>query len=113
MDILLFVGTLLFTLSVVAIATLYLRRVTRKVIQELCHTDTAAEFWLRSTDIMAYSGALILVLLFGDSDMNNLVETLRITLLLTLCGIFISVMFVAHNIWKTVAPTSSRQGVQA
>lgn len=100
-----FASTLIFTITVVSIAMLYLRRTTRQVVIELCKSDAGAEFWLRSADILAYSGALMLVLIFGNTTTTqDLVEALRITLILTLSGIFITVMFVAHNVWRTVVP---------
>lgn len=107
MKILMFASTLVFTIAVVSIAMLYLRRTTRQVIVELCKSDAGAEFWLRSADILAYSGALMLVLVFGKSTTaEDLVDALRITLILNLSGIFITVMFVARNVWRTVGPKS-------
>lgn len=107
MKLLLFFSTLLFTISVVTIAMSYLRHTTRQVITELCKSDAGAEFWLRSSDILAYSGALVLVLVFGNStSTQDWVEVLRITLILTLSGLFVTVMFVARNVWRTVAPKS-------
>jgi len=104
MKFLMFASTLLFTIAVVSVAMLYLRRTTRQVIIELCKSDAGAEFWLRSADILAYSGALMLVLIFGNTtSTQDLVEALRLTLILTLSGIFITVMFVARNVWRTVA----------
>lgn len=107
MDPILFFSTLLFTVAVVAIAMLYLRRTTRQVIVELCKSEAGAEFWLRSADILAYSGALMLVLIFGYSaTAQDWIEAIRITLILTLGGVFVTVMFVARNVWRTVAPKS-------
>ena len=71
MQIEMFLSNLVVTVSVVTLAMLYLRHATRKVIRDLCHTDTAAEFWLRSTDVLAYSGALMLVLM-GIADYEHL-----------------------------------------
>lgn len=111
MKIILFISTLAFTIGVVMIAMAYLRHTTRQVISELCKSDAGAEFWLRSADILAYSGALILVLVFGNSTRTeDWVEVLRITLILTLSGLFVTVMFVARNVWRTVAP---KTGVQS
>ena len=105
MKIALFFATLSLTISVVAIAMLYLRRTTRRVINELCQSDAAAEFWLRSADILAYSGSVMLVLIFGNAtSAQDLVEVIRVTLILTLSGLFITVMFVARNVWRTAAP---------
>lgn len=105
MKLVLFVATLLFTITVISVAMLYLRRTTRKVVIELCKSEAGAEFWLRSADILAYSGALMLVLIFGNStSTQDWVETLRMTLILTLGGLFITIMFVARNVWRSVAP---------
>lgn len=105
MKIALFFANLTLTISVVSIAMLYLRRTTRRVINELCQSDAAAEFWLRSADILAYSGSIMLVLIFGNAtSAENLVEVIRVTLILTLSGLFITVMFVARNVWRTAAP---------
>jgi hypothetical protein len=111
MKFILFTSTLLFTIAVIAVAMSYLRHTTRQVITELCKSDAGAEFWLRSADILAYSGALILVLVFGNSTSSqDWVDVIRITLILTLSGLFVTVMFVARNVWRTVAP---RTGVQS
>jgi len=99
-----FIANLTVSVGVVAVAMLYLRHAARRVINEVCHTDAAADFWLRSTDILAYSGALILVLMFGEYSSTDWVESLRMTLMLTLLGLFFAVMFVANNVWKTVKP---------
>lgn len=99
----LFLSTLLFTVAVMAIAMLYLRHATRQVINELCHSDAAAEFWLRSADILAFSGSLMLVLVFGNgTTTHDWMEAIRTTLILTLSGLFITVMFVARNVWRGV-----------
>lgn len=107
MKLLQFASTLLFAITVVTIAMAYLRRTTRQVVTELCKSDAGAEFWLRSADILAYSGALMLVLIFGNTTTTqDLVDVLRITLILTLSGIFITVLFVARSVWRTVSPKS-------
>lgn len=97
-----FLSNVAVTLSVVTVAMLYLRRTTRNVIRELCQTETAADFWLRSTDVLAYSGALMLVLMFGKFSTGDWVESLRATLVLTLAGLFITVLFAANNVWQSV-----------
>jgi len=105
MKTILFLSTLLLTIFVVAIAMLYLRRATKQVISELCQSDVAAEFWLRSADILAYSGSLMLVLIFGHTaTMQDWLEAICTTLILTLRGIFMTVMFVAHNVWRAISP---------
>lgn len=109
MKLTLFFATLGLCIAVVSIAMLYLRRTTRQVISELCQSNAGAEFWLRSADILAYSGSLMLVLIFGNATTTqDWVEVVRITLILTLGGLFVTVMFVARNVWKTVAPQTGR-----
>lgn len=103
MSIEMFITSLIVTISVVSVAMFYLRHTTRQVIVELCKSESGADFWLKSADILAYSGALILVLIFGENE-QGWVEGLRVTLILALSGIFITVMFVARNIWQTVSP---------
>lgn len=108
MKITLFFATLSLTVFVVSVAMLYLRRTTRRVINELCQSDAAAEFWLRSADILAYSGSIMLVLIFGNAtNTEDLIEVIRVTLILTLGGLFITVMFVARNVWRSVSPKRS------
>lgn len=107
MSLLQFIICMLLTIAVVTVAMQYLRRTARQVIIELCKSDAGAEFWLRSADILAYSGVLMLVLVFGNStSAQDFVEAMRITLILTLSGVFITVMFVARNVWRTVVPKS-------
>ena len=109
MKLALFFATLALCVAVVSIAMIYLRRTTRRVIGDLCQSDSGAEFWLRSSDILAYSGSLMLVLIFGNATTTqDWVEVVRVTLILTLGGLFITVMFVARNVWKVVAPKAGR-----
>jgi hypothetical protein len=100
----LFLSNLALTLAVVTVAMWYLRHTTRSVIRELCHTDAAAEFWLRSTDVLAYSGALMLVLMFGEFSNDNFVASIRITLIFTLLGLFLTVLFASRNVWNRANP---------
>jgi len=105
MKLTLFFATLVLSVSIVTLAMFYLRRTTRQVIGELCQSDAAAEFWLRSADILAYSGSLMLVLIFGNATTSqDWIEVARITLILTLSGLFITIMFVARNVWRSVVP---------
>ena len=82
---------------------LYLRRVTRNVLMELCErSEISAEFWLRTANVLALTGSLMLVLMFGKTS-GDWVDCVRITLILALIGVFITVMFVSSNIWRRVA----------
>jgi hypothetical protein len=102
MNITFFMVNLAITLALVLTAILYLRNATRSVIRELCHTDAAAEYWLRSADILAIAGSLMLVLVFGDFDPEHWIHSIRLTVILTLLGLFIAVMIVTKKVWKRV-----------
>ena len=100
-----FLISLALTLAVVGSALLYLRSLTRRVLRELCPTDAAADFWLRSADVLALAGSLILVLAFGGAagSAADAVVQLRLTLGLALGGVFIAVVLVSSNVWRNVA----------
>jgi len=113
----LFLTSLALTLAVVGAALLYLRSITRRVLRESCPTDAGAEFWLRTADVLALAGSLILVLAFGGAagSTADAVAQLRLTLGLALGGVFIAVVLVSSNVWRNVAveraPTVSSEGV--
>lgn len=103
MDANMFFTSLLLTVGVVGAALLYLRAITRSVVTELCASEAGAEFWLRSADVLALAGSLMLVLAFGTSAApTDWVQTVRLTLGLALAGLFVSVLFVANSIWRNV-----------
>jgi hypothetical protein len=95
-----FYAMLALTLAVVLLPLRYLRGATRHVLLDLCDRNEAgAEFWLRTADVLAIAGSLALVLIFGRPSDEPL-EAVRITLILALAGVFVSVMFVSSNIWR-------------
>lgn len=103
MQIELFFVSLALTLAIVMLPMLYLRSVTRSVLMELCErSEISAEFWLRTANVLALTGSLMLVLMFGKTS-GDWVDCVRITLILALIGVFITVMFVSSNIWRRVA----------
>jgi hypothetical protein len=109
----LFLTSLALTLAVVGAALLYLRGITRRVLRELCPTDAGAEFWLRTADVLALAGSLILVLAFGGAagSTADAVVQLRLTLGLALAGVFIAVVLVSSNVWRN-AGTSKVTAVE-
>jgi hypothetical protein len=105
----LFLICLTVTLATVGSALLYLRGITRRVLVAQCGTDTGAEFWLRSADVLALAGSLILVLAFGGVLPGaDWVQQLRLVLGLALTGVFVTVVLVASNVWRAIpaAPTA-------
>lgn len=100
----LFLASLALTLAVVGAALLYLRSITRRVLREQCPTDAGAEFWLRTADVLALAGSLILVLAFGGAASTaDAVVQMRLTLGLALAGVFIAVVLVSSNVWRNAA----------
>ena len=107
MQIELFFVSLALTLTIVMLPMLYLRPVTRSVLMELCdRSEISAEFWLRTANVLALCGSLMLVLMFGKTN-GDWVDAVRITLILALIGVFITVMFVSSNIWRRVSTAAN------
>jgi hypothetical protein len=80
----------------------YLRPAIQRVLKAACKdNDTGAVFWLRAMDVLAYTGSLMLVLIFGKFD-GDIQQTMRLTILLSLAGVFVSVLFVTANVWQVV-----------
>ncbi len=99
----LFYASLALTFASVGGALVYLRDITRRVLMQQCGSDTGAEFWLRSADVLALTGSLILVLAFGGVAPNaDWVQQVRLVLGLALTGIFITVVLVASGVWRSV-----------
>ncbi len=97
-----FCAMLALTLAIVVLPMRYLRGITRKVLLELCdRSETGAEFWLRTSDVLAIAGSFMLVLIFARPAADP-VDAVRITLILALLGVFVTVMFVTSNIWRRV-----------
>lgn len=103
MDIGLFLFSLAFAAVLVVAALVYLRATTRRVLLELCGSEPGADFWLRSSDLMALTGTLLLVLAFGDvGPSHDLVFRLRLVTGLALLGLFVTVLIVASSVWRNV-----------
>lgn len=97
----LFLASLALTLGTVGAALYYLRGITRRVLEQQCGRETGAEFWLRSADVLALAGSLILVLAFGGAASNaDWVQQMRLVLGLALAGVFVTVVLVASNVGR-------------
>lgn len=94
-----------------ALAVRYLRPILARVLQGLCDTDGAAEFWIRCTYLLAICGTVILTLLFGEyGDNASAVVVLRRALLLISTGVFVSVAIISRNIWNQVRVLLGQSG---
>lgn len=104
-----FFTVLTMTVGVVCIALAYLRDITRTVIREQCESGAGAEFWVRSADVLALSGSMMLVLAFGvDATEINWLQSIRMAMLCSFGGLFISVLFVSTSIWRNVPRANER-----
>lgn len=102
MNLPLFLLSIVIAIIVPIIAVRYLRPILVRVLARLCHDEpNGAEFWVRSAYLLAASGTLILMLLFGNfSEKASLLDALHRALLLVCGGVFISVATIARHIWK-------------
>lgn len=107
----LFIVSIVLTLATVGTALVYLRSITRRVLVMQCGHDTGAEFWLRSADVLAVAGSLILVLAFGGAtEGSDWVQQMRLVLGLALFGIFVTVVLVASNVWRALPAGDPQAG---
>lgn len=109
----LFIVSIVLTLATVGTALVYLRSITRRVLVMQCGHDTGAEFWLRSADVLAVAGSLILVLAFGGAAPGgDWVQQMRLVLGLALFGIFVTVVLVASNVWRALPASATPPALQ-
>jgi hypothetical protein len=102
-------ATTLFLLSLGISALLplaalrWLQPLLLRVLQGLCDADGSAEFWLRTTQVLAVTGSLVLLLSFGQFEAGiDTVDALRRTLWLSLAATFVSVALVSRNVWRRI-----------
>jgi len=113
MNVELFLTSLALTLAVVGAALIYLRGITRRVLKELCASDAGAEFWLRTADVLALAGSLILVIAFGGAaSSSDAVTQIRLALGLALAGVFIAVVLVSSNVWRNAVATAAPSAIK-
>lgn len=112
--------TLLFLLSLGISAAFplaairWLQPLLLRVLRSLCDADGSAEFWLRTSQVLAVSGSLVLLLSFGQFDAGtDTVDALRRTLWLSLATTFVSVALVSRNVWRRIPKTQADAGAQA
>lgn len=106
MSLVLFVLAVSIALIGPLLAVHYLRPILVRVLALLCGQGStpASEFWVRSAYLLAISGTMILMLLWGDFGVDSSpVEMLRHNLLLVFIGVFLSISLIARTVWKQVA----------
>jgi hypothetical protein len=85
--------------AAVLLPLFYLRPITRKVIERLCgDADVSVDFWMRLTTVQALVGSLLLVMFFADMKGDNFLYSLRLTLALSLMGVFVTTMLLSKEV---------------
>ena len=109
-----FLITLAAAVAAPLLAIAYLRPILMRVLQGLCDADGTAEFWIRCATLMAMSGSVLLLMLFGDFDVDApLSIALRRGLLLTMAAVFASVAIISRNVWNQARPIAALAKPQA
>jgi hypothetical protein len=89
----------LICFAAVLLPLFYLRPITRKVIERLCgDADVSVDFWMRLTTVQALVGSLLLVMFFADMKGDNFLYSLRLTLALSLMGVFVTTMLLSNEV---------------
>ena len=101
MDTTLFLVSLACAVAAPILAIVYLRDILRRVLDGLCNADGTAEFWIRCATLLAVTGSVVLLLLFGDFDAGtSIAQALRRSLFLTMAAVFASVAIISRNVWN-------------
>jgi len=99
----LFVTAMIVGVTGPILAVSYMRPILVKVLVGLCNADGGAEFWVRSAYLLAVCGTLLLLLAFGRFESSvDPVDSLSRTLELTMAGVFVTIAFIARNVWSQV-----------
>ena len=101
MDTPVFLISLACAIAAPILAIAYLRGILRRVLDGLCNADGSAEFWIRCATLLATTGSVLLLMLFGDFDERTpLALALRRCLILTMTAVFASVAIISRNVWN-------------
>ena len=101
MDTFVFLASLCCAVAALILAIAYLRDILRRVLEGLCNADGSAEFWIRCATLLAVTGSIVLLMLFGDFDeRTSLALALRRCLFLTMTAVFASVAIISRNVWN-------------
>ena len=100
MDTTVFLASLACAVAAPILAIAYLRDILRRVLDGLCDADGSAEFWIRCATLLAVTGSVLLLMLFGNFDVGTPVAlALRRCLFLTMGAVFASVAIIANMVW--------------
>ena len=120
MDTTLFLVSLACAVAAPIFAIAYLRNILHQVLEGLCDADGSAEFWIRCATLLAVTGSVLTLMLFGNFDAGTSVAlALRRCLVLTMAAVFATVALISRNVWNqarlqtpTWPPLASTKPVQ-
>jgi hypothetical protein len=108
MDTPLFLVSLACAVVAPTLAIAYLRGILRRVLDGLCGADGSAEFWIRCATLLAVTGSVLTLMLFGEFDPGIPVAlALRRCLFLTMAAVFASVAIISRNVWNQARTQAS------
>jgi len=96
-----FLLSLLVAVLAPVFALAWLRPILLRVLRGFCDAEGSAEFWIRCATLLAVTGTVLLVMVFGEFDAGAAPgEVLRRVLFLAMGGVFVSVALISRNVWN-------------
>jgi len=98
----------LFVALAISVFVVYLiKPYLKDVLKDTCGTAQSAEFWVRFTQLMMIVSPLMIVVFFSVADpyqegFSQPVQILKETMLQTLTGIFVGLVFVGRIIYRAI-----------
>jgi len=102
------------SLAVSTLILLRLQALIRRVGNEVCdRSPGATEFWIAYTQLMMLVAPLLLVSWFSQAgNHHQLVDQLKSSLAIVLCGQVIGLVFVGRAVWRSMVGSPSRSSPQ-
>jgi hypothetical protein len=102
-DLSLFLMAVVIGTTAPVIAVAYLKPILTQVLRTLCDAPGGAEFWIRCAYVLAVSGTMLLMLVFGEfREGASPVDALRKALGVVFAGVFVTVAIISRNVWTQV-----------
>lgn len=99
----LFIYEIILSLLLSSIVLLILATPLKKMLQNICHSDEQALFWVAYTRTMLFISPLLMVVLVGLlADANGLVH-IKVTLISALGGLVFGLMVIGRKMYASVS----------
>ena len=105
-DLTLFIYEVFLSLTLSSIVLLIIATPLRKLIQNLCHSDEQAYFWLAYTRTMLFISPLLMVILVGALANAEGLAHIKVVLISALAGLLLGLMIIGRKIYAAVATPS-------